>query len=77
MSSRYFIDVANIHRSIDKNLPPSRALNLKRIEEIYKCMFNLILFYLARLLLISPVKGQLLVTANGWQSINSDRRMLL
>ena len=77
MSSRHFVDVANIHRSIDKNLPPSRTLDFKRLGKIYKCMFNLILFYLARLLLISPVKGQLLVMANGWQSINSDRRMLL
>ncbi len=75
--NRKFIDAANTCQDIDKNLPPAIDIRFKGILKMYKCMFNINLFNLARLLLVSPVKGQLLVTANSWQTINSDRRMLL
>tara|TARA_B100000945_G_scaffold233605_1_gene189926 strand:- start:321 stop:560 length:240 start_codon:yes stop_codon:yes gene_type:complete len=71
------ICAANPCHIVDEKLPPSTLGGLKEIFYRFKFMFFNILFYLARLLLISPVKGQSLGISRIWQMINSDRRMLL
>ena len=71
------ICAANPCHIVDEKLPPTTLGGLKEIFYRVKLMFLNILLYLARLLLISPAKGQSLGISRIWQMINSDRRMLL
>ena len=71
------ICAANPCHVVDEKLPPTSLDGIKEIFCRFKFMFLNILFYLARLLLISPAIGQTLGISIFWQMINSDRRMLL
>lgn len=71
------IYVANRCHIVDKNLPPTTLGEFKEFFFRVKLLFLIVLFYLARLLLISPGKGQGLGAAQIWHMFNSNRRMLL